>query len=53
MRCHSFGYGANKPRMPSTTPGFSAAHMMLSIRGYDDACNVIETHEQAGGFEEP
>jgi hypothetical protein len=30
----------------------AAAHMMLVIRVYDEAGNVIETHEHAGHFKE-
>jgi hypothetical protein len=43
----------------STSPSFAARlrEVMIShhavIRVYDDACNVIETHEQAGEFKEP
>jgi hypothetical protein len=31
----------------------TADHMMLWIRVYDDAGNVIETHEHHGDFKEP
>jgi hypothetical protein len=38
--------------MPSALPSFSAAHIDAVIRVYDDAGNVIETHEQAGDFKD-
>jgi hypothetical protein len=38
--------------MQLTTRSFAAAHMDAVIRVYDDAGNVIETHEHAGEFEE-
>ena len=31
---------------------FSAAHMIAVIRVYDEAGNVIETHEHKGDFKE-
>ena len=31
---------------------FTAAHMILVIRVYDNAGNVIETHEHKGEFKE-
>jgi hypothetical protein len=37
--------------MPLTTPSFAAAHAV--IRVYDEAGNVIETHEHAGDFKKP
>ena len=33
-------------------PAFILAHMMLVIRVYDDAGDVIETHEHKGDFKE-
>jgi hypothetical protein len=56
MRCHSVGSGTVnriQPAMQSVTRSFSAAHTMLWIRVYDDAGNVIETHEHKGDFKEP
>jgi hypothetical protein len=46
------GCGMNKPRMRSTTPNFTAGHMDAVIRVFDEAGNVIETHEHAGNFKE-
>jgi hypothetical protein len=34
------------------SPSFAAGHMMRSFRVYDEAGNVIETHEHAGEFKE-
>jgi hypothetical protein len=39
--------------MRSATPSFAAGHKDAVIRVYDDAGNVIETHEHAGQFKEP
>jgi hypothetical protein len=39
--------------MQPATQGFSAVHTMPVIRVYDAAGNVIETHQQAGDFNEP
>ena len=36
--------------MQSATRSFAAAHMDAVIRVYDEAGNVIETHEHAGDF---
>jgi len=38
--------------MQLTTQSFAAAHMMLVIRVYEEAGNVIQTHEHAGDFKE-
>jgi hypothetical protein len=49
MRCHSVGCG--------TPSRIMAKHLSRSpdavIRVYDEAGNVIETHEHAGDFKEP
>jgi hypothetical protein len=55
MPCHSVGCATailTQLRPQSTTQGFTAVHTMLVIRVYDEAGNVIETHEQAGDFKE-
>jgi hypothetical protein len=52
MRCRSVGSGMAMPmpsRMQSATQCTAADHM---IRLYDDAGNVIETHEHNGDFKE-
>jgi hypothetical protein len=55
MGCHSARYGTME-RMRSgmrlATQSFSAGHMMLMIRVYDEAGNVAETHEHADPFKE-
>jgi hypothetical protein len=38
--------------MQSATQCTAADHIMLLIRVYDEAGNVIETHEHAGDFKE-
>jgi hypothetical protein len=38
--------------MQSATQCTTAVHMMLVIRVYDAAGNVIETHEHKGDFKE-
>jgi len=38
-------------RMQSATPNYSRSHHAM-IRVYDEAGNVIETHEHAGDFKE-
>jgi hypothetical protein len=35
----------------SATPNITAVYMMLPIRVYDNAGNVIETHEHTGDFQ--
>ena len=55
MRCHSVACG-----MPNrmhrernrATPSFAADHIDAVIRVYDEAGNVIETHEHAGELKE-
>ena len=53
MRCRSVGSGIAGPNSISNAIGY-AEHRSIShdavIRVYDDAGNVIETHEQAGEF---
>ena len=52
MHCHSVGCGMTRQIMQSATPmQFSRSHNAV-IRVYDDAGNVIETHEHAGDFKE-
>src|SRR5260370_29341504 len=48
MRCHSVICGTLN-QMQSTTQSFSRSHDAV-IRVYDEAGNVIETHEHAGDF---
>jgi hypothetical protein len=38
--------------MQSVTQNFTACSHGTAIRVYDDAGNVIETHEQVGDFKE-
>jgi hypothetical protein len=55
MRCHSVGCGTlgqTQPRMLLITPKhYSRSHDAV-IRVYDEAGNVIETHEHKGDFKE-
>jgi hypothetical protein len=44
--------GTPKSRTQSATQSFTAVHMMLVIRVYDESGNVIETQEHAGEFKE-
>jgi hypothetical protein len=39
--------------MQSTTPTFFSRSLYAVIRVYDEAGNVIETHEHKGDFKEP
>jgi hypothetical protein len=56
MRCRSAGLWYGEPDAISNAIGyakfFSRSHYAV-IRIYDEAGNVIETHEQAGDFKEP
>jgi hypothetical protein len=52
MRCHSVACGTPKLEMPSITRSSTAVHMNAVIRVYDDAGNMIETHEHKGDFKE-
>jgi hypothetical protein len=56
MRCHSVGSGDGDPNAISNAVGY-AQHYSRShnavIRVYDDAGNVIETHEHKGDFKRP
>ena len=40
-------------RRSMITQGSTAAHNDAVIRVYDDAGNVVETHEHKGDFKEP
>jgi hypothetical protein len=55
MRCHSVVCGTASPDAVSNAIGYakfySRAHDAV-IRVYDQAGNVIETHEHAGEFKE-
>jgi hypothetical protein len=53
MRCPLVAYGMAsrmQSAMQSTTQNIAAAHIVLVIRVYDEAGDVIETHEHAGEF---
>src|SRR5262245_28102983 len=50
MFCHSGGCGMTRRIMQSATRCTAVVHMMLVIRVYDEAGNVIEMHEHAGAF---
>jgi hypothetical protein len=56
MRCHSVGCGTGEPDAISNAIGYakfySRSHDAV-IRVYDEAGNVIDTHEHAGDFKEP
>jgi len=39
--------------MHSATPDFFSRSHNAVVRVYDDAGNVIETHEQVGDFKDP
>ena len=41
-----------QPAIPSDTRCAAADHMNAAIHVYDEAGNVIETHEHAGEFKE-
>ena len=55
MRCHSGGSGTLSQTQSSNaidyTKFYSRSHEAV-IRVYDEAGNVIETHEQAGDFKD-
>jgi hypothetical protein len=56
MRCRSDGCGMasqTQSAMQSTTARFYSRSHDAVIRVYDDAGNVIETHEHTGDFEAP
>jgi hypothetical protein len=56
MRCHSVGcgmMGRTQPRTLSNTQSFAADSHDAVIPVYDEAGNVIETHEHTGDSEEP
>jgi hypothetical protein len=53
MRCHSVACGtASQMRSAIDYAKFYSRSRDAVIRVYDDAGNVIETHEQAGDFKE-
>ena len=56
MRCHLAACGYEGPNAVSNGIGYakfrSRSHDAV-IRVYDEAGNVIETHEHAGDFKEP
>jgi hypothetical protein len=55
MRCHSAHCGMaslTQSTMRFTPPSFFSNSHDAVIRVYDDAGNVIETHEHAGDFKE-
>jgi len=55
MRCHSVGCGNCEPNAVSNAVGyakFRSRSQDAVIRVYDEAGNVIETHEQKGDFKE-
>jgi hypothetical protein len=49
--CHLAGSGMAGPMQSAMQTFYSRSHHAV-IRVYDDAGNVIETHEQAGDFKE-
>ncbi len=55
MRCHSVACGYGEPSAVSNAIGY-AMHYSRShdavIRVYNEASNVIETHEHKGDFKE-
>jgi hypothetical protein len=55
MRCHSVGYGTLSQMQSANAIGY-AKHRSRShdavIHVYDEAGNVIETHEYEGDFKE-
>jgi len=55
MCSHSVGCGTGEPNATSNAIGYakfySRSHDAV-IRVYDEAGNVIEAHEQSGGFKE-
>jgi len=56
MRCHSIGCGVASRTQSASAIDYakfrSRSHDAL-IRVYDEAGNVIETHQRAGEFKEP
>jgi hypothetical protein len=51
MPCHSVGCGMVSPDAISNAKFYSRLHNAV-IRVYDEAGNVIETHEHTGDFKE-
>jgi hypothetical protein len=52
-RCHLAGSGTSKFRNAIGYAEFRSRSCNVVIRVYDDAGNVIETHEHAGEFKDP
>ena len=52
MRCHSVRFSTVNQQTQSTARNCGAAHDAM-IRFYDEAGNMIETHEHTGDFKEP
>jgi hypothetical protein len=52
MRCHSVGCGTASRPQSATQSQFRSRSPDAVIRVYDEAGNVIETHEHAGDFKE-
>jgi hypothetical protein len=52
MRCHSVGCGTWKVSHAIGYAKFYSRSHVIVIRVYDDAGNVIETHEHAGDFKQ-
>jgi hypothetical protein len=56
MRCHSVRCGYGEPNAITNAIGYAKFYSRLHdavIRVYDDAGNLIDTHEHAGEFREP
>jgi hypothetical protein len=51
MRRHLAGFGMARQTQSATQKFFNRSHDAV-IRVYDEAGNVIETHEHAGDFKE-
>ena len=52
MRCHSVGRGTDSVSDAIDCAKFFSRSHDAVIRVYDEAGNVIKTHEQAGEFKE-
>ena len=52
MHCHSAGCGTANRMMQSSTRSFVVAPHDAIVRVYDEAGNVIETHEHTGDFKD-
>ena len=55
MRCHSVGFGYGEPNAITNAIDYAKfrnrSHRAV-VRVYDEAGNVLETHEHAGDFRE-